>query len=88
MRKALFMVAVAIFIVFVAVNAYPILFPIHRWHVDCFITNRTGGKVFAPRVLVPDQRKADGYAVLAERRGETCHVTPVRELYREFQSSN
>jgi hypothetical protein len=88
MRKVLSIVAVAIFLVFVARNAYPILFPIHRWHVDCFIPNRTGGKVFAPRVIVPDERKADGYAALAEKRGETCHVTPVREWYRKFRSPN
>jgi hypothetical protein len=82
----LLVVAVAVFLLFAGTGVYRILYPVRHWIVECVVKDN-GGKVLSSRTSgqLEEADQAEDFLVWAQKRGETCNVTAVRQWYALYR---
>ena len=82
--KAFLPVAVALFLLFVGVSAYPLLWPVHDWTLICL--KRADGRVDTRTGVKGNQ--VDAYMSVYAMFGRTCTAVPVRRfVFADFLSA-
>ena len=75
MRRAFVGVSIAVFLLFVGLNAYRILYP-GPWALECNRRDSSGRVASTVRAHIADKRALDRFLAEANKRGEICEKVP------------
>jgi hypothetical protein len=75
MRRAFFVITIAIVLLFTVMSLYPILYPIHHFDAACGMTDGRTAVFQVPRTAL------DEFHAISEKHHLKCSLTPVRSWF-------